>query len=380
MGSRGISKNVEVKNMEVLFSNLQSTVVFLVVLSILVVVHEWGHFITAKKLGVNVEKFSLGFGPKLFSRIHDGTEFLVCAIPLGGYVKLTGDVREDCKGNPGEFLSQPVSTRAWIVLNGPVVNFILAYLCFVLVFMLGYPDLSNKVGELIVNYPAQEAGILMDDEIVKVNGQSTMNWTELQSAISLSKGSNINVELMRNGNLTQVNIIPKIEMRKDIFGTVKETRLIGIRPAQDIITLQYGFIDSLRLAYLKLYEIVTMTVKAFYSMLTGSMSAKESMTGPIGIFYVIKTAAEMGFSHLLFIMGLISASLAIINLFPILPLDGGHLFLLGIEKIRGKTLPPKVDNAFAQVGLTLILMLMIFVIYSDVERFGWIDHIKNMLF
>ena len=118
-----------------------SVLIFATVLSILVIVHEWGHFITAQSLGVKVEKFALGFGPKLFSTIKDGTEFMVCAIPLGGYVKMAGDERSGCKGQKEEYFSQPVGHRALIVLMGPVVNYILAYLCFCFVFLFGYPTL-----------------------------------------------------------------------------------------------------------------------------------------------------------------------------------------------------------------------------------------------
>ena len=121
-----------------------------------------------------------------------------------------------------------------------------------------------------------------------------------------------------------------------------------------------------------------MTYKAIFYMLTGSMSPKESVTGPIGIFYIIKKAAEMGFSHLLFILGVISASLAIFNLLPVIPLDGGHLFLLGLEKMRGRTLPAKIDDAIARVGFSLIICLALFVFYTDFARFGWLDKIANI--
>jgi regulator of sigma E protease len=132
--------------METILANLQSTGVFLAVLSILIVVHEWGHFITAKWLGVVVEEFALGFGPKLWSKKHNGTEYMLKLIPLGGYVKMAGDDRTKCTGAKHEFFSKSIGHRSLIVLNGPIVNFILAYICFVFVFMLGYPDLSNKVG------------------------------------------------------------------------------------------------------------------------------------------------------------------------------------------------------------------------------------------
>jgi len=140
-----------------------------------------------------------------------------------------------------------------------------------------------------------------------------------------------------------------------------------------MVSLKYDFGTSIIKAYEKLEEITVLTYKSLYFMITGSMSAKESVTGPIGIFYIVKSAAEMGMSHLLFIVGVISASLAIFNLLPIIPLDGGHLFLLSIEKLRGQALPAKVDDFVARLGVSFIILLAIFVFYNDFERFGWIE-------
>ena len=328
---------------EAILANIKSTGIFVAVLSILIIVHEWGHYITARKLGVKVEKFALGFGPKLFSKIHDGTEFLVCLIPLGGYVKMAGDIREECKGAPEEFFSKSPGQRALIVLNGPVVNFALAYVCLFFVFLFGYPDMPSKVGDLVKDYPAQVAGLQKDDEILEVNHKKVSNWTELQSAISQSTTPIVELTLLRDHQPMELEITPRDEKIKNIFGQTKETRIVGIRPSEGIVLLKYSIGESLVKSFEKIVEITLLTYKSLYFMVTGSMSAKESMTGPIGIFYIIKTAAEMGFTHLLFILGVISASLAIFNLLPVIPLDGGHLFFLGVDKIRGKSLPLKID-------------------------------------
>jgi len=379
MNGRGKTlESTYIHNMETLLGNIQSTVVFIIVLSILIVVHEWGHFITAKKLGVHVERFSLGFGKKLWSRKYNNTEFMICAIPLGGYVKMAGDERSECKGTPEEFYSKSTGARALIILNGPVVNFILAYVCLVLVFMLGFPDLSSKVGKLIDGYPGVHAGLLINDRITKIDNQDVESWSDVQKYISESQFDTIELEIDRNGELITKTIVPQVEKRKNIFGQEQQIRMVGISPTDDIILLKYGFFESFIKGYDKLVEITVMTYKAIYFMITGSMSAKDSVTGPIGIFYIIKSAAEMGLSHLLFILGVISASLAIFNLLPIIPLDGGHLFLLAIEKIRGRELPPKVDEYIARIGFSLIILLAIYVFYSDFARFGWIDAIKGI--
>jgi len=364
--------------MEHIIANIQSIVVFIIVLSILVIVHEWGHFITAKKLGVKVDRFALGFGPKLCSIIHDGTEFLICAVPLGGYVKMAGDERTECKGSPDEFYSKSPGHRALIVLNGPVVNFILAYFCLTLVFMLGFPDLGTKVGELVKDYPAQQAGLMVDDKILEINAQKVASWTDIQQSIVESQTNTIVLKIERNGEVIEKTIVPKVDERKNIFGQLKMTRMIGIVPKEEIISLKYGFFESFVKGGEKLVEITVMTYKAIYFMLTGTMSAKDSVTGPVGIFLIIKKAAEMGFPDLVFVVGVISASLAIFNLMPVIPLDGGHLFLLGIERIRGKALPAKIDDYIAKVGFSLIILLALYVFYSDFARLGWIDKIKGL--
>ncbi len=365
--------------METLLANVNSTILFIVTLSILIVVHEWGHFITAKRLGIAVERFALGFGPTIYSRKYNGTLYMINIIPLGGYVKMAGDERSQCSGKSDEFYSKPVGHRALVVFNGPVVNFVFAYLCLFVVFMVGYPDLSNKIGSVIEGYPAQAAGLQVGDQIVKVNDHPIERWTDLQEAIATSTGKSVQLKVVRNGQFVAKTIDPRVETSKSIFGKYHEVRLVGIRPAEDIITLQYNPAVAFVKAGQELLKITTMTYKAIFAMLTGSMSVKENVTGPIGIFYILQKAAEMGMSHVLFIMGVISASLAIFNLLPVIPLDGGHLFLLAVEKIRGRALSARTDEYIAKVGFSMIIMLALFVLYSDFSRFGFIDKIKQLL-
>jgi len=448
-------------------SSIQSMAVFIAVLSVLIIVHEWGHFITAKRLGIDVQRFALGFGPTLFSKVYNGTTYMINAIPLGGYVKMAGDDRAECTGAPGEFYSQPVWRRSLVVLNGPVVNFILAYFSFMVVFMIGYPGQStvirevinggpameagllpgdkivavdskniygwlnleqrlqgsdtasmeiavlrdgkrvtktvipdvvekpnllgrkrmirelgvdnfpNVIGGLVGDYPAEKAGIQGGDRIVEIDGRTIASWASLQENIADSKGDQIVIKLIRDDKEMVKYITPKIDRVKDEFGNLKEKRKIGVGPQQDLDLFKFGIIDSLRFASEELTFITVLTYESLYRMVTGAISAKESMTGPVGIFYIVKGAAEEGISHLLFILGVISASLAIFNLLPMIPLDGGHLFLFGLEKIRGKALPPTVDESIARLGFGLILLLAAFVFYSDFARFGWLDSISG---
>ncbi len=355
-----------------------SVLVFIIVLSILIVVHEYGHFAMAKFLKVKVERFALGFGPKLFSRMHDGTEFALCLIPLGGYVKMAGDERAHCCGKSDEFYTHSPGHRSLIVLMGPIVNFILAYLCFVVVFLIGFPAMSPKVGELIDKYPAQAAGMQVGDKILRIDSKNIESWEDMQQYVTASTTPVLNFVVLRSGQEIPVAISPRIEKLENIFGQKENIRLVGIRPTEDLVLLKYGPGESLVKSYEKLREITFTTYKALYRMATGAMSAKDSMTGPIGIFYIIKRAAELGFTYVVFIMGIISASLAIFNLLPFPVLDGGHLVLCAFEKIRGHPLSQNIDDAINRVGVGLIICLAVFVFYSDFVRFGIIDKVMGV--
>lgn len=366
-----------------------SFIVFIFILSILVLVHEWGHYIAAKKCGVRVEQFSLGFGPKLWSRIHDGTEFLVCAIPLGGYVKMAGDERDKCTGAIHEFFCKSIGQRAWIVLAGPLVNLVLAYVCFWAVFYIGYVDMDASakkvgpvVGQVVSGSPAEKAGLNKGDKVITINGQAVAHWPDLQDYITGSKTPQLDVVIERDGSQVTKTIVPQEHKQKDIFGREHVTRRIGVGPTQienkeDVVITRYGFFGSFKRAGEELWTITVKTYQALWEMLIGVRSPKEAM-GIVGMFFVIKFALSVGFAFLLHIVGIISASLALFNLLPVIPLDGGHLLLCAIEKIRGKALSAKVDMAIARVGFSLIIMLAVFIFYVDFERIGLIDKITNI--
>lgn len=360
-----------------------SMLIFLTVLSLLILVHEWGHFITAKSVGVKVEKFSLGFGPKLFSFKYQGTEFMICAIPLGGFVKMAGDERRECKGTEEEYFSKPVGHRALIVLMGPVVNYVVAYICLCLVFMFGYPALAPKVAEVIKGYPAEVAGLKKGDTLIKIDSQNIQSWEDIQKYISHSKSQQLRVVFLRDGQRMEKTVSPVEQLSENIFGQKEKIRRIGIQPEDKIITLKYTFVESLVKSFSNLVDITTMTYKALYRMATGAVSIKElsgpaGPTGIIGLFYLIQKASEAGFTYLLYVVGVISASLAIFNVLPLPVLDGGHLFFLAIEKIRGKGLSPKIEEFITRLGVSFIICLAFFVFYLDFVRFGWIEKMKGI--
>ncbi len=355
-------------------------IVFILVLSILIIIHEFGHFIMAKRMGVRVEHFSLGFGPVLLTKKIKHTRYSICAIPLGGYVKLAGDNLEEFKNRPFEYLYKKPGERARIVIFGPVLNYIMAFLCFWLIFSLGYPTLTSQVGELLDDYPAQEAGIKPEDKIVAIDDNPVQYWEELQKIVFNKKqGQTVSLTILRNEQLHHIDVKIKMSEIEDIFGQKKNIGLIGISPSGEIVKVKYGLIKASMLGAEKLWDFTSLTLKAVFRIVTGKLSLKDSVTGPLGIFYVTSKAAQLGFIAVLHLVAVLNVSLAIFNLLPIPILDGGHLLLLGIEKIKGSYLSPTVDRLVSQLGLSFILLLAIIIFYNDLIRFGIWEKITQFL-
>ena len=347
-----------------------SIVTFLFVLSILVVIHEFGHFVAAKRQGVRVEKFSLGFGPKVFGLKKGDTEYMICAVPLGGYVKMAGDEAVGAKGAPDEFLSKSVGQRFKIVFMGPLLNYFLGFLLFWLVFFIGAPTVINKVGAVLDDYPAKAAGVKQGDVILSVDGKATKYWEDITDIIHDKKEGDLVLAVERPGKgALSIKVTPKRKEITDIFGKKSSISLIGIAPSGEAVKVKYGFIRSFLRAGEQIYKLTEITCKSLIFIIAGKLSVKESMTGPIGIFIITTKAAQLGVIYLLQIMAVLSASLAIFNLLPVPVLDGGHILFLLIEKIKGKPLSQKFQEAATQVGLALLIALMLFVVYGDFIRF-----------
>ncbi|MCP4649316.1 MAG: RIP metalloprotease RseP [PVC group bacterium] len=354
-----------------------STIAFIFVLSILVVVHEFGHFIVAKLMKVRVETFSVGFGKKLISFTRGDTEYCVSAIPLGGYVKMSGDnPEEERQGNSWEFLSKPVGERAAIVAAGPLFNYIFAFIVFSIVFFIGFSVPTAKIGEIVADYPAQTAGVQEGDRIVSIAGENVKTWDEL-SAIIQQKTQNIPVsfEIERKNILQNVMITPKVIEEKNLFGEDIKIGVIGIRQSSEVTLVRFGVGESVIKGAQQVWMVTHVTYKMLSKVFTGQMSMRKSIAGPIGIFKITGDAAKTGFSSLLQIMALLSVSLAIINLFPIPVLDGGHLVFMFIEKIKGKPVSIKTQEVATRIGFALLLALMVFTVYNDLLRYDFFQKV-----
>lgn len=344
---------------------------FISILGILIIVHEFGHFVAAKRSGVKVEQFCVGFGPVLFKRKKGETEYSVAAIPLGGFVKLAGDNLEEYKGGNEEYLTQPIAKRFKIVFFGPLLNYLLGFAVFWLIFFLGYPTLSTKVGQLLDGYGAKEAGIVSGDRIISIDGRKVEFWEDLQKAVFDKKDAeSVRVSFLRNNIPYELTVSLKRKEVDTLLGEKRSVGLLGISPATDeLLTVRHGIFASGFLSLKKTWELTELTYKGLWRMLTGRLSIKESVTGPLGIFFITSQAAHMGLIAVLHLIAVLSISLALFNVLPLPVLDGGHIFFLAIEKARGKKLSLKAEKIINQVGITMLLSLALFITYNDFLRF-----------
>lgn len=346
-------------------------VIFVLILGILVMVHEFGHFIAAKMAGIRVETFSLGFGPKLFKKKKGDTEYLICLFPLGGYVKLAGDNLDEYKGNKDEYLGKSLFARFRVIFFGPMLNYILGIVFLWFIFIVGYPALTTKVGDVVDNFGAKQAGIQAGDKIIAVEGKGVVYWEDLQKEIQKNRNKkSLNVAYIRAGQEFQTDIVLKEESVKDALGQKKNVGLIGIKASDEMVTFKAGFFKSFYLSINKTIEITLMTYKSLWLMITRKMSVRESVTGPLGMFYITSKAASIGLIAVLHLVAILSISLGLFNLLPFPALDGGHIVLLGVEKIRGKYLSKRGEAIFTNIGLSFIILLAVLVFVNDLERFG----------
>lgn len=342
----------------------------IVLLGVLIFVHELGHFIFAKLSGVRVLKFSLGFGPRLLGRKVGDTDYMISAVPLGGYVKMLGE-------EPGEELKeedkkwaynyQPTRKRIGIVLAGPVFNLLFAILLFVIIFLLGAPILTPQVGDVVKDSPAQRAGIMKGDEVIGVDGVSITQWGELTNIIHNSPGKKVTLKIKRGESSFTVEITPERKKASNIFGEEKEVGLIGITPSGKTILKKEPITQAIIKAVEKTYEVVVLTIVGVIKIIQRVIPAK-TIGGPILILQLAGKQASQGFIDFFVFMAIISVNLGILNLLPIPVLDGGHILFLSIEAIKGKPLKEKTMLIAQKIGILVIITIMTFALYNDFLR------------
>lgn len=356
-------------------------ILVVIVFSVLVMIHELGHFLTARKFGIDVEIFSLGMGKRVWGIKKGGTDYRISLIPFGGYVKMSGDDPLEAKGAPGEFLSKPVGHRFWVIIAGSLTNYIFAFLLFWVIFMMGVPTLSNEVGEVLKEYPAYTSGIEPGDKILSINGNKTEYWEDIVEEIKAGsdRGRALVLDIDRNGEMVRIDVSPQISEVKNIFGQTISRPMLGIAPQSKILSVRYGPLKALYHGGKKLIAITLMTYKMIWLLISGGMPLKGTVSGPIGIARIIGQSAGVGIIPLLITMAHISMALAIFNLLPIPVLDGGHALFLGIEKIKGSPVSLRLQENLTTFFLFLLIALIVFVSWQDILKTPLGDKITKVV-
>lgn len=347
-----------------------SIISVIILLGVLIFFHELGHFLVARFSGVGVLKFSLGFGPKIVGKKIGKTEYVLSLIPLGGYVKLLGETENEKLSEEDEkmsFSKQPVWKRIMIVFAGPFFNFLLAVLIFVFVYIYGIPALSNVVGEVQKESASYKAGIIQGDKIISIDGHKIVYWDDIKPLITNSQGKELEIVVDRKEQVKKISIKPRLSKTQNILGEEVSAYLIGISPSDSFIIEKRNFWEASIMGLQKTWQFNKLTIVVFVKMLKEEVSPRN-LGGPIFIAQAAGAVAKEGIVPFLFLMALLSVNLAIINLFPIPILDGGHIMFNIIELIRRKPLSLKWQGIFQQIGFVFLIILMIFVVMIDIER------------
>jgi regulator of sigma E protease len=353
---------------------MNSVLSFIIVLGLLIFVHEFGHFLFAKLFGVRVLKFSLGFGPKVYGRKYGDTEYLLSAFPLGGYVKMTGENKEDevsFTEQPYSFSHKPIWKRFLIVLAGPAFNLVFAVVVFFAIFAIAglpVPKAGTEIGAITQHSPAEAAGLKAGDIIVSINSEKTADWNDVSRLIRESEGNPVKVVITRKGEEIEIVGQPEKQEVKNIFGEVVEERfMLGISRSSEVTYEKASIPEAFVAGLSQTWTFIYLTVMGIIKIIQQVVPASE-LGGPILIAQMAGQQMEAGWINLAYFIGLLSVNLGILNLFPIPILDGGHLVLYSLEAVRGKPLEPKTLEKLQQIGLLLLGSLMIFVFYNDIVR------------
>ena len=351
------------------------------VLGLLVLLHELGHFLVARRCGVRVLRFSIGFGPILWRWQRGQTEYAVSLLPLGGYVKMAGEqprsLSEERIGESWEFSSKPVGVRAWIVAAGPLVNYAISILSLWTVLVIGYPELLPTVGRLIEDMPAKAAGVQVGDRIMAVEGTPIQTWDELTRIIHRSANRPLSLAVQRNDATLTLRVTPSAREQMDPFGRARTVGLLVISPSGAFATYRVSPLEAVHQTASKQMEWLAQTGLSLWAMVTGRVPMQESMTGPIGIVYMTSEAVRMGLGALLYLVSIFSLSLAIFNFFPIPILDGGHLLFLVCEKFRGRPVSLSVQERAAQISFALLMTMVVLVCFNDLNRLGVVEKVRG---
>jgi regulator of sigma E protease len=365
-------QNIYTPNMTTLFW-------FLIVLTIIVFIHEFGHYIVAKKLGVKVEVFSIGFGKELFGfNDKSGTRWKFSVIPLGGYVKMFGDAdpssntdfekveRMSAAERQQAFYYKPLWQKALVVFAGPAFNYLSAILIFTAMFMfLGQALIAPVITKVLDETPAAAAGLLAGDTIISVDGEEVADFNEVRSHIMMNTGTPVKLVVERNGKQENISLTPEMREIKDPAGGTVQMPVIGVL-ADQVSYQQHGIFSAFAAGIKTSIDITRSIVIGVKQIILDERSLNE-LGGPIKIAKYSAHSASQGLLSILWFIALISINLGFINLLPVPMLDGGHLLFYGIEAIRGRPLSEKAQAIFIKVGIAFLFTLMSIAIFNDIK-------------
>jgi regulator of sigma E protease len=330
---------------------MQTAIAAIFVFLLVVLLHEFGHFAVAKLVGVKVNEFSIGMGPKLLQKTKGDTQYTLRLLPIGGYCKMEGE--DENSDDPKSFSNVSPLSRIAVVVAGAFMNFVLAFIVLSIVsFNTGTP--TTTIGEIIENSPAEESGLLPGDKIIKINNMDIDSWDNLSDNISKSNPENVlGIDIIRKNKEHTIEIMPEIEDGRAI---------IGIIPAYEK-SVSSAFKGGAKNTVM----FIQLMVDFLKSLFQGKVTTND-LSGPVGVISEIGKAANSGITNLLFLLGFISVNLGFFNLLPIPALDGGRIIFLLLEILRGKPIDPDKEGLVHFIGFVLLISLMLVVTYKDLIR------------
>ncbi|MDA7713565.1 MAG: RIP metalloprotease RseP [Candidatus Pelagibacter bacterium] len=369
---------------------------FIALIVVVVFIHEYGHYYFAKRYGVGVTDFSIGFGKEMFGwNDKSGTRWKICVIPLGGYVKFFGDrnvysqadnekiIKEYSKEDQEKlFVLKPLYQRALIVFGGPLANFLLAILIFFSIYTFAGKDFTPAViNEVQKDSPAMVAGLKDNDIVISIDGNEVKSIMDVSKFITMSTDEFISFTIKRFDQELIFRVKPNLVNSEDNLGNKINKRMIGIKLGaynNEVNHVKLGPSKAIYYAVNEVYYVTTSSLKYLGSMIAGNGDSSQ-LGGPIRIAKISGQVAEFGILPFISLMAYISISLGLINLFPIPMLDGGHLMFYGIEKILGRPLSQKTQEGFFRIGMFLLLSLMFFTTFNDLKDVGLFKFFNNYI-
>ncbi len=340
-----------------------SIAVAIVVLGLLIFVHELGHFLAAKRAGIRVEEFALGFGPKTVSKVVGETEYSIRMLPLGGFVRVAGTNPEEASfhTDPRGYNRKPLRSRAGFIAAGPAMNFATSIVLFFVLFsVLGLPTPTLVIGSVLPGLAGDEAGLREGDQILSINDRPVTSWDEIVGIIQKSPGQELVFTVRRAGRVERVRVVPRENPHDPSLGYVG----IGPQTAVRRQGILAGIVSSIRATA----AVCVLWIKGIILMLLQKI--EPDVAGPVGITQLIGEATRTGIRNLVYLTAALSANLGILNLLPIPALDGSRLVFLGIEAVRGKPVDPDKENLIHLVGFAFLIVLGLVVTYRDLLRLG----------